>query len=1010
MSDVKPVIFISYARKDEPDKPKPGEVKWRTYVQSYLAPAGMNGIVHIWVDEGIRGGNRWKKEIETQLKTCDLFILLVSINSLASDVVVNFEIKTIQERQAKGENVHIFPIILEPFPKKAVPWLMELNLRPNTGKPLSAFSAKARKSEMATIADEVVEIITQVVAEKELARPTAPVEEPKTTQGVVETAAGRVFIDIAHLPETAYERLVGRETELKRLDDGWTDLETNILSLIAEGGAGKSALVNEWLKRMQADNYRGAEFVLGWSFYSQGTKERATSAEQFLNWALDRLGVKVETTSATTKGEAIAEALAQRRVLLLLDGCEPLQHGLDKQQGELKDQSLRALLRRLAAMPPVQTLGFVVLTSRLPIKNIAHWEYSTAPVIDVEKLSDQAGSALLRDNGVWGTDGELQAAGQDFGGHPLALGLLASFLKERHFGDVRQRDRIRGLLHDEENPRHDHARRVMESYEKEWLGAEPVEHAIMRLVGLFDRPASGDCLLALRQKPVIPGLTDALPDLDKSEWQRAVARLRDARLLAPVDRSAPDALDAHPLVREWFGERLRKTNEKAWKAAHGRIYEYLRDSARKSKTPTLEDLSPLYQAIPHGCRSGRHQEAFDDLYIDRICQRNAQGLEFYARNKLGTFDSDLAAISWFFDLPYEKPVATLTAARQSWVLGDAAACLRAQGRYAEALPAIRATLNNYEKENSLNSAIAASNLSEAELIVGEIGAAVIAGKRSVVLADQIGDSFEMLYNRTTYADALHAAGQFEQAERLFAEAEQRQFEYQPSNPLLYSLGGYKYCDLLIAKSDYSAVRDRAAATIVIARRNNWLLDIGLDTMTLGRSHLGLALSSLKGGQSLSAAREHALSARARSEEAVEGLRNAGTADFYSRGLLARVAFRRSVGDWDGAARDLDEVEEIAAPGPMNLYRCDMALERARLALAKVEAFAPLNQLIDSSSSKPDVPDAAELAQLKQEAATQLSIAANYIKIYEYHRRDEELAELQAVLRSERKFGDLPPRV
>ena len=64
----------------------------------------------------------------------------------------------------------------------------------------------------------------------------------------------------------------------------------NILSLVAEGGAGKSALVNEWLTRMQADGYRGADAVLGWSFYSQGIKERATSADEFLNWALDKLG------------------------------------------------------------------------------------------------------------------------------------------------------------------------------------------------------------------------------------------------------------------------------------------------------------------------------------------------------------------------------------------------------------------------------------------------------------------------------------------------------------------------------------------------------------------------------------------------------------------------------------------------------------------------------------------------------------------------------------------------
>ena len=263
----------------------------------------------------------------------------------------------------------------------------------------------------------------------------------------------------------------------------------------------------------------------------------------------------------SAKGEAIAEALAKRRVLLVLDGVEPLQHGVDKQQGELKDAGLRALLRRFASTPPGQTHGLIVLTSRLAVKDIARWQDNIAPVVDVEKLSDEAGAALLRDNGVRGTDKEVKAAAHDFGGHPLALGLLASFLKETQSGDVHRRDHIRAFFADRENPRHDHAKRVMESCEKEWLSGQPVLLAIMHMVGLFDRPASGDCLNALRDKPVIEELTDEIVSLDHSEWQRAVTRLREVRLLLPRDPAAPDALDAHPLVREWFGDRLKQTNE-----------------------------------------------------------------------------------------------------------------------------------------------------------------------------------------------------------------------------------------------------------------------------------------------------------------------------------------------------------------------------------------------------------------------------------------------------------------
>jgi hypothetical protein len=130
----------------------------------------------------------------------------------------------------------------------------------------------------------------------------------------------------------------------------------------------------------------------------------------------------------------------------------------------------------------------------------------------------------------------------------------------------------------------------------------------------------------------------------------------------------------------------------------------------------------------------------------------------------------------------------------------------------------------------------------------------------------------------------------------------------------------------------------------------------------------------------------------------------------ARRLLARAAFHRSVGDWDGAARDLDEVEEIAEPGPMRLHLCDVALGRARLAFARIAAFAPLNGLIDDSPPQPAPRGAEESAKLAEEARVNLAMAGELIEHCGYHRRDEELAELEAVRDGRRRFADLPPRV
>jgi TIR domain/AAA ATPase domain len=996
-ASTRPVIFISYAHADEPEKPSEGEVQWLSFVRRFLQPAVKNGIFGLWVDRKMMGGADWDPEIEQKLRACDIFILLVSDRSMASEYIVDKEIAIIRERQAKGDDVYFYPLLLTPTPDEGLNKVKDKNLRPRDAKPFSSFPYHDRLQHMSDAADEIARIAQQIAERKGALRPSPP-------------SVRRADVHISGLPETAYERLVGRDADLQRLDDAWADAKTNILSLVAEGGAGKSALVNEWLKLLQADIYRGADAVLGWSFYSQGTKERATSAEEFLSWALDKLGIKLATTSATAKAEAIAETMMRRRVLLLLDGVEPLQHGLDAQLGQLKDQGLRALLRRFAATPPGKAHGLIVLTSRLAVKDIARWEGGAAVVVDIELLSDEAGAALLHDNGVWGADKELKTAAHDFGGHPLALGLLAGFLKETQTGDVRQRDRIRAFLADRDNPRHDHAKRVMESYEKEWLTGHPALLAIMHMVGLFDRPASRKCLFALRKPPVIQGLTDSIINLDDKKWQRAIVRLREVRLLSPRDPSAPDELDAHPLVREWFGERLRETNEAAWKTAHGRLYEHLRDTTREGKTPTLEDLAPLYQAVAHGCRAGRYQEALEKIFMSRISRLIPEEFEFYSTKVLGASGSDLAAMSWFFETPYESPNATLSEIARRFVLGQAAYALRAQGRLTEALPVDRVSLlASEESRDWLNCAIAASNVAASELLVGEIASAISTGFRSIEFADRAGEQRQSAFRRAVFSEVLHAAGRRTEAEELLVDAEKRQRRFQPEYPLLYSIQGYQYCDLLLAKAEWKKVRDRAKKTFEWGQQEYALLGTSLDLLALGRAHFGMALTHVR-NQDAVPCNSDVNDARTEIDASIDKLRAAGTTHHLPRGLLARAAFRRSVGDWGGAARDLDEILEIAEPGPMRLFLCDMALQRARLALAHSEAFAPLNELIDDSPPKPEPPSEAEWKSLHDEAGKQLAIAADYIEKCGYHRRDEEIAELQTVLRGEHRFADLPPRV
>jgi tetratricopeptide (TPR) repeat protein len=714
---------------------------------------------------------------------------------------------------------------------------------------------------------------------------------------------------------------------------------------------GKTALVNTWLSKMRQDNFRGAERVFGWSFYSQGAAEgKPASADQFIASALKWFGdPEPDAGSPWEKGERLAEYIKQQKTLLVLDGLEPLQQPFREEEGRIRDPGLQSLVRELANYNP----GLCVITTRLDVDDLKDFSGTTAANKHLEHLSDEAGMELLKHLGVKGADDELKQAVRDFDGHALALMLLGTYLSIVYKGDVNKRDRIAKLT--KEKKYGGHARRVMESYEA-WFKDQP-ELDILRIMGLFDRPAEGGAIDVLRTYPAIKGLTTTLTDMSLEDWQFAHNNLRKADLLAKEDPSMPDTLDCHPLIREHFCDELKENNPEAWKEAHHRLYEYFKNQA-KEYPDTIEEMNPLYAAVAHGCQAGRYQDAMDEVYLRRIQRRR----EAFNTKKLGALGAELVAISGFFDSLWDKPVAGLTEEAKGYVLNEAGFDLRALGRLKKAVPPFQASLKILiTLQDWKEATIRLDNLSELYLTLGDIALALEYANKSVGLADRSGDAFFRMTSRTALADALHQAGRQSEAESLFREAEELQKEWQPEYPFLYSVQGFRYCDLLLSQGKYPEVLSRAEQTIEIARRNNWLLDIALDYLSLGRAHLLHALQ--KGSQDFTQAAEHL-------NQAVDGLRQAGTQHHAPRGLLARAELYRVQGEFDKAQHDIEEAITIAERGEMGLHQADCHLEYARLYLAMND---------------------------KDRTREHLVIARKMIEQMVYHRRDHEVKELEAML-------------
>jgi hypothetical protein len=159
--------------------------------------------------------------------------------------------------------------------------------------------------------------------------------------------------------------------------------------------------------------------------------QSGASADHFIREALEFFGdsaMALCPASAWDKGARLAQLVAQRRTLLILDGLEPLQHPPGRQSGELKDPAVTALLRGLAAY----NVGLCVVTSRQCVADLAQFRDNTAPEWKLEQLSKVAGAALLKNLGVQGSDDEITRLVTDVHGHALTLQLLGRFIVDAY--------------------------------------------------------------------------------------------------------------------------------------------------------------------------------------------------------------------------------------------------------------------------------------------------------------------------------------------------------------------------------------------------------------------------------------------------------------------------------------------------------------------------------------------------------------------------------------------------
>jgi len=119
-------VFFCYAHEDK---------NLLGQLDKHLSPLKRLGQIISWHDREIQGGTEWEIEIEKQLMTANIILLLISPDFISSDYCYSVEMKKALEMHQNGQ-ARVVPIVLRPVDWKSTP-LKNLQILPTGGKPIT---------------------------------------------------------------------------------------------------------------------------------------------------------------------------------------------------------------------------------------------------------------------------------------------------------------------------------------------------------------------------------------------------------------------------------------------------------------------------------------------------------------------------------------------------------------------------------------------------------------------------------------------------------------------------------------------------------------------------------------------------------------------------------------------------------------------------------------------------------------------------------------------------------
>ena len=419
---------------------------------------------------------------------------------------------------------------------------------------------------------------------------------------VVQT--GKPFLFLSTTFPTIPSTPVSRAAIGEWLDNIVLKKSASLCVLVASGGSGKTTAVRFWLQERFDELSATFSGVFLWSSYRQGQTTEFVSVDSLFDSLSGYLGLHLKRSDNTrSKMLACLETLKQRPTLIVADGLESLQYPPGDETtrvGRFKDNDAQEFFSAMA----VSNASSVIVTTRVTVSFADRSVSERVPQRPADRLTAPELLALLRSQGLEGSDSELAGYVEACRGHSLTLALLAHFIR-RAF-----KDRLPTLaeikLSDPASlPEAKLAERVLDSYFK-WLPGP--QAALLATCGVFDQPMSAAVMYRVVAS-IGDDLTFRFEDLHDYRLFRFHLETLKATGLVYEDETADELVDVHPIVREYLGTLLRRRFPLLWTTANRAMYDILADADQ-------DDWR--LRRIVFGCRGGLQQRAYEENYEPRF--------------------------------------------------------------------------------------------------------------------------------------------------------------------------------------------------------------------------------------------------------------------------------------------------------------------------------------------------------------------------------------------------------